>query len=507
VGSSGPPASPPPPNPVAELSYGIESPAPSNWNVLSAGGDGFASVQIADQVWPSAFDVGPNYVPVVNTNLLSSAQETSRSPEVVVYHINPKAAWSDGVAVSGADFAYNWQAQSGRAEFRDVGGRPFTPATTEGYADIESVEVAPSAPDTVVVRFSQPYADWQSLFSHLAPAHVARRVGFDKGFTDPVADLVSAGPFLVQSYVPGVRARLVRNPSYTGVPAGSLELDFRFVPDPNQLESALAAGQLSCASVEATAAALSPLRSMSSLTVKVTPGPSYLDLDFREGSGLLASEALRVAASDAVNRAAVVAASTGRIDPRAAPVLNRFFVPAEPGYVAQAPPPPAPGQAEAGGGEPLRLVFGTDPLSESVAGVVLTGLRAAGFDVTAEQVAFVPAALRAGRWDAAIEERPLTPFPGSAVDAYLSGSPADVDGFASSAVDSLVHLAATTSGAARLVDIDRIDRAAWQDHVDLPLVAVPTAVACQTQVTGAGPNPAPQGPAYNAATWGVSGST
>ncbi len=475
--------------------------------MLAEGGDGFAAVQIDDQVWPSAFDVGPNYVPVLNTYLLSSAQETSRSPEVVVYRINQKAAWSDGVPVSGADFVYNWQAQSGRPEFKDVGGRPFTPATTAGYADIESVHVASSAPKTVVVHFSQPYADWRSLFSHLVPAHVARRVGFDAGFTDPVSDLVSGGPFLVQSYVPGVSVRLVRNPGYTGAPAGPLELDFRFVPDPHQLESALAAGQLSCGSPEATAATLFPLRSVSSLTVKVTAGSSYLDLDFREGDGPLASEALRAVASDAVDRAAVVAASTGRIDPHAAPISNRFFLPAEPGFMAHAPPPSPPGQAQAGGGEPLRLVFGTDPLSESVASVVLAGLRAAGFDVTAERVASVTSALKGGRWDAAIEERPLTPFPGPAVDAYRSGSPANVDGFASGAVDSLIDLAATSAGSARQADIDRIDRAAWQDHVDLPLVAVPTAVACRTQVTNAGPNPAPEGPAYNAATWGASGST
>ena len=492
---------------MAELSYGIESSPPSNWNVLAKGGDGFASVQIADQVWPSAFDVGPSYVPVLNSDLLSSAQETSRSPEVVVYRINPKATWSDGVPVSGADFVYNWQAQSGRPEFKDVGGRPFTPATTAGYADIESVQVAPSAPDTVVVHFSQPDADWQSLFSHLVPAHVARRVGFDAGFTDPVSDLVSGGPFVVQSYVPAVSVRLVRNPGYTGAPAGPLELDFRFVPDPHQLQSAMAAGQLSCGSLEATAAALFPLRSVSSVAVKVTAGSSYLDLDFREGDGPLASEALRAVASDAVDRAAVVAATTARIDPRAAPISNRFFLPGEPGFVAQAPPPSPPGQAQAGGGQPLRLVFGTDALSESAAHVVLSGLRVAGFDVTAEQVASVPSALKGAGWDVAIEERPLTPFPGSAVDAYLTGSPANVDGFTSGAVDSLIHQAATSAGPARQADIDHVDRAAWQDHVDLPLVAVPTAVACQTQVTNVGPNPAPQGPAYNAATWGASGST
>ena len=37
---------------------------------------------------------------------------TSRSPQTVVYQINPKAVWADGTAITGQDFVYTWQAQS-----------------------------------------------------------------------------------------------------------------------------------------------------------------------------------------------------------------------------------------------------------------------------------------------------------------------------------------------------------------------------------------------------------
>ncbi len=275
----------PTPSPVGEVSFAVGSPAPDNWNVLAAGGAGSTLGQVAAQLWPSAFVVGPNYVPSLNTALLTSATVTSESPQIVVYRINPSATWSDGVPITGQDFIYSWLAQSGRRSPTDIGGRPFTPATTAGYSHIAGIDVAPLRPDVVTVRFSTPYPDWKSLFSYLIPAHVAERIGFDDGFTDPVLDLVSGGPYLVQSYTEGEQLRLVRNPSFSGPPATALALDFDFVPYPPQMVRALSAGQVSCADVPATPATLLPLMGDKSLSVKVTGGGTYLDLDFREGTG------------------------------------------------------------------------------------------------------------------------------------------------------------------------------------------------------------------------------
>ena len=50
------------------------------------------------------------------------------------------------------------------------------------------------------------------------PAHVSERVGFDSGFTDPVADLVSGGPYLVSELQQGYSLELVRNARYWARP-------------------------------------------------------------------------------------------------------------------------------------------------------------------------------------------------------------------------------------------------------------------------------------------------
>ena len=495
------PAPASPPAPVAELSVGLASAPPGNWNVLAAGGATDAVTQVADQVWPSAFDVGPSYLPVLDAALLDSAVVTSTDPQVVTYRINPRAVWSDGVAITGADFVYNWQAQSGSGRWTDVGGAPFTPASTAGYRLIGSVSFDPSQPDVVAVRFSRPDADWQALFAHLVPAHVASRVGFDRGFADPVADLVSGGPFVVQSFSPPSGLRLARNPTYAGAQAGALSLDFRFVPYVPQLEGALAAGQVSCAEVPATVGVLSQLRAVRTLAVRVGPGSAYLDLDFRERGGPLASAFLRAEVSRAVDRQAVVAAAVGSVLPSAGPIDNRLLAPGQAGYVAQAPSE-APVTSIIYRGAPLWLDTGTDTTSLAAAAVVAAELRAAGVSVSEHRVASVPGA---GGWDLAVEVRAITPFPTDALDAYVAGSAGDVDGFTSPAVSALVSEASRTSGSARAATINAVDRAAWDEHVDLPLVALPLATACQSRVVGAGPNPAPEGLAYNASGWGLSG--
>ena len=50
---------------------------------------------------------------------------------------------------------------------------------------------------------------------------------------------------------------------------------------------------------------------------------------------------------------------------------------------------------------------------------------------------------------------------------------------------------------------DSAEVRAWTDFADLPLVAIPQAMVCQTNVVGVGPNPAPDGIAYDAPSWGL----
>ncbi|MHB1930124.1 MAG: ABC transporter substrate-binding protein, partial [Acidimicrobiales bacterium] len=263
----GPPARPqvnPPPPTASTLPAALAGPAetgasitlglpgaPTNWNPLAATGPAGAGAQapdpvlqtVADAVLPSAFVVGPGMTPALDRQVVSTATVTSTNPQTVTYRIDPRATWSDGVAVTAADFAYTWEADSGQAPFRDTGGAPYTPASTAGYADVTGV-AGRDGGRTVVVTFASPDPDWRALFSPLLPAHIGRAVGFDHGFTDPVDDLVSAGPMVVQSYQPGVAVTLVRNPAWWGPGSELSTVTIDFVADPAVAGASLLAGQL-----------------------------------------------------------------------------------------------------------------------------------------------------------------------------------------------------------------------------------------------------------------------
>ena len=243
-----PTTSPPPPTGIdtsADISVGVPG-SPTNWNALAAGVPE-AVTDVVDQVWPSAFVVGPDLTPVMNNDLVASATQVSDSPQVVTYQIDPKAAWSDGVPITVSDFVYTWEADSGNPAFTDVRGAAFTPASTAGYSQVASVTSPAGQPDTVTVTFSTPDPDWRSLFSPLIPAHIASAVGFDSGFVNPVTAVVSGGPYEITSYVPGGDITLARNPDWWG-PAGDLaSITFQLLSSSTQVAEGLTAGELDAA--------------------------------------------------------------------------------------------------------------------------------------------------------------------------------------------------------------------------------------------------------------------
>ena len=322
-------------NTAAAASYGL-GPEPGNWDIHArAAAPWYLSLQqVLAQVWPSAFYTEPNGAQVLNTSLLVSATEVSSQPQTVVYQINPRAVWSDGTPVSYADFVYNWQAQSGQSRFRDVGGKPYTPADEAGYADIAKVSGNPAEPYTATVSFSSPYADWRSLFSYLVPAHVAQAIGFSSGFTDPVADLVSAGPYLISQVHPGYSLELVRNAGYWGPPGNLATITYYFTSTLTETLNALSGHELDVATVPAELAAYQQLQAAGGLSVLGVASASYEDLEFNEASPPLSSPVLRQAIMLALDRTTMAAGVLTPFGLAATPVENRLLLPGQPGYKA-----------------------------------------------------------------------------------------------------------------------------------------------------------------------------
>ena len=308
----------------------------AGFNPLLAGDTEFVLAEIQDQTLPRVFVVQPNLKPALNTELVTSATVVKTNPQTIVYQINPKAVWSDGVPISASDFIYNWEAQSGNPKFKDVGGKTFLPASTAGYNQIASV-TGSNGGKTVTVVFSKPYGDWKSLFSQtnpLIPAHIAEKVGFDAGFQNfGSAVQVSGGPYEIQSYTKGEDLVEVRNPKYWG-PAGTLsKIVFRFILDDSQQPPAVQNGEVNMVNpVLASTPFLDSVKSIPNFTVSVQPSLEFQHMDFNESNPYLALSGVRHAIAYGTNRQEMITRIVSPLSTAIGPLDNRLIMPTESGY-------------------------------------------------------------------------------------------------------------------------------------------------------------------------------
>ena len=328
----------------------------AGFNINTSAASEYVLQEIMNMVWPQAFIVSNKLQPVLNRQLLASASVTSQSPQTVVYKLNPKAMWSDGTPITADDFIYNWEAQSGNPSYTDLGGQAYDDASTAGYSQIASVVgSAPSSgaacdagstanrdaglcPNgrTVTVTFKPSFADWRSLFTNIVPAHVARTVGWNTGFTGP-AQVISGSWFKIQSAKANQSVVLTRNPTYWAKPAKLKTLVFQFFSDDNQLVPALQNKEVSI--INPSSANLSIVQTANQVpnTTKVTvPGLEFEHFDFNQADPYLAKLPVREAIAHGVNRHSIIARTVGQISKGITPLGSRMLVPSQKGYAGTA---------------------------------------------------------------------------------------------------------------------------------------------------------------------------
>jgi len=324
----------------------------AGFNINTSASNEFVLQEIMNLVWPQAYIINSSLQPVLNSELLTSVKETT-NPQTITYTINPKAVWQDGTPINADDFIYNWQTQSGNPAYTDVGGAAFQPAGTSGYNQIASVTgsnppdgaacAAGSAADfnaglcpngdTVTVKFSTPYADWKGLFGDIVPAHIARVVGWNTGFTGP-QQAISGSWYSIQSYAANSSVVLVRNPKYWGTPGKLDKIVFSFVNDDTAEVPGLQNGEFQV--INPSTVNLSIVQTAAQVTgiQRVTaPGLEFEHFDFNESDPYLAKLPVREAIAYGTNRQELIAHTIGEIDPGIKPLGNRMYVNTQSQYV------------------------------------------------------------------------------------------------------------------------------------------------------------------------------
>lgn len=513
------------------LAFAINSDVRS-FNVNTKGGSSFADQMVMARVWPQVFLIDPSGKPVLDRTFAESAELVNTAPQTLVYQINPKAVWSDGVPISADDFIYSWKAQRGNGS--DVDGKPYDAASTAGYQDIASVTGSADA-KTVTVVFRRPFADWESLFDNLVPAHIARRVGWNNGFDDfRPSVVISGGPFLVTSYVPGDQVVLGRNPRYWGTPPHLDQVIFRVLPDTAQAPTALADGTVGAVYPEPEPALAEALKALPAVKVRWGLGLSFEHLDFNQAVPALSDVAVRRAIALATDRPALAKHTVGRLDRFAVTDGNHIFVRTQPGYrhngdaYGHASPKKAAAVLEGAGyrkgpggvfqkhGKPLVLTVSTasdNPLEMATEARFRAQMLSAGIKVVpanAPASALLGHDLPGGHYQLAIFASTVSPYPTAMAPLYQSADPAtgagslNWTGFSDSHVNQLFAEASTQLSPVRAdANYEAIDRILWKQMVTLPLYQLPTVLAFSEQFANLTNNPSVFGPAWDAEQWGI----
>lgn len=202
----------------------------------SCGGTSWTYWAVAVQTMPRAFDTvkqGDDWVPVPS-NLLTGEPEVTTDPkQVVTYHINPDAVWSDGEPITSTDFKYTWEQVAQGTDIYD----------TTGFTNIESID--DSDPATAVVTFSTPYAGWKGLFGGnygIYPAHILE--GKDRNAEMANGYTFSGGPWKLESWNKGVDMTLVPNDKYWGDKPKLDKVVYRLIGDTAAEFQAYKAGEV-----------------------------------------------------------------------------------------------------------------------------------------------------------------------------------------------------------------------------------------------------------------------
>ncbi len=291
---------------------------PVNFNYGEIDGTERDAHHVIAALMPSVFFTDAAGTPRWNRDLLAAEPTLTIQPQqVVVYRINPKAAWYDGTPITWEDFHWQWRAQNGT-------NKAYRIASSNGYSDIASVERGADDREAVVT-FKHHYADWQGLYYPLYPASTGRDPKiFNDGWRQ--RPLTTAGPFKLESIDRTTQTiTFVRNEKWWGEPAKLDALVFRTIVPDAQID-ALANGEIDFIDIGPDANKYQRARGISGVEIRVAGGPNYRHLTVNGTSPNLQDVRVRQALAMAIDRGAIARALLGPLGVDARPLDNHIFM-------------------------------------------------------------------------------------------------------------------------------------------------------------------------------------
>ena len=500
---------------------------PTSLNWLTSADNAAWTQYIMNWVWPGTEISKPDGTIVTNKDLIDSEELTNKSPQTVVYKINPKANWSDGQPITADDFKFYWEAQNGKDTEYDAAG-------TTGYEDIQSVEGSDNG-KTVTVTFSKPFADWKALFDYILPVHAFKQAGggdqkqgWIKGYqveTLDVKNVVSGGPYTVSEYKKGQSMTLVRNDSYWGQKGLLDKIVVPFITDATQQPAAMQNNEADVIFPQAQLDLVQQVQKIPGINNTVGFGTFWEHLDLNEENANLKDLAVRQAFGKALDRQEIVKRLPGQFSDKAQLLDNRIYFPGNKNYKTHGKDAGYDTQDIAGakkllegdgytlgsdgiyakGGQKLSLKLvwrDPNPRRQQTAQLIQSQLKAAGFDI---QLAPQPdfKFLNAHAFDIALFGWTGGTVLSSDTSIYKTKGGQNYTSNSDATVDDLFDKANVELDETKRADLmNQIDEQLWKDVATYPLFQVPEFLAWRDTVQGPEYN-GYQGPGWTYPSWSL----
>ena len=506
------------------------------FNLLTSADNNFDLNQIIENVWPEPFITNSKLQEVLNSDLLTSATQVKAKPQTIVYQLNSAAKWSDGVPISVKDFVYNWHAQSGLKQYKDIGGKAYDDASTAGYSQIKSISGS-NGGKTVTVVFSSPFADWKSLFAPLVPSHVSEKYGWNTGFNS-ISHVVSGSWYSISSYKTNQFLVLKRNPKYWGTAGKLATVDYTWVATDDSEPTGLQSGELKVINPASVSQSLVAQANAVARTVhKTIPGLEFEHFDFNQANPYLAKLQVRQAIAYGTNRKQIIADTVGSILPSTQPLGNRMLMPNQPGYVDNGKAYTNVNVAKARAlltaagfklvgsyfepnygpeaGQPLTFTISSttgNPIRSETEQLFQAQMAQVGIKINIQNydaATFFGTNLPTGQFDIAEFAWVATPFLSGNQSIYCSYNLGTACGsnynhYASASVTALVQAGSSAiHSRSETIDYNRADAILWSDMVTLPLYQKPQYFAWSNKYSGLLPNSSEAGIPWNVNQWAL----
>jgi peptide/nickel transport system substrate-binding protein len=500
-----------PPGPAIVIAHDAPYSAYNNKTALANNDPDNALV--LNQVLVDPFIVDGNGKFLLNSDVLLSAELTSKDPQVVTYKIKPNVKWSDGQPWNCRDFYLAWLAGSGKSPY-------FTPATTRGH---ERATAECRDENTFVETYQSPYADWRQNYIHNAilPAHILERetriaditaltpqsapVDLKKagdfwnsmwtGFN--AATMPGSGPYRIDSSTPGEQTVLVRNEAWVGNAAGPERIVLTSVVDGAAAVQGLQDQQFSVVQLPADPLLADRLRALSvqGVIFEVRGGPTADHLDLNLANVLFKDPVVRLAFAQCVDRNKLVDELVRGVLPETQPLGSLAFLPGDDGYddlysdKMVADSQKAQVALERAGwvlGQDGVYSRGNQRLSFSISHDASPGhsrevelirkqCRQAGMEITDGAVAgSLDGVLSRGRFDVALTTSSRAPRVWSLADRYATKGRFNYQNYTNPELDAALNVAKTQyAESTQAAALRKADQLLADDLVSLPLFQIP----------------------------------